>query len=69
MPEPAIATRLIDLSVARGWSMRHLGRISGVDYSYLARLKRGEADPNRVSHDILTRLAKVLGVELTLEQG
>jgi transcriptional regulator with XRE-family HTH domain len=69
MAESPIATRLINLSVQRGWSMRHLGRLSGVDYSYLARLKRGAADPNHVSHDVLIRLAGVLGVELTLEQN
>lgn len=68
MPEPVIATRLINLAVERGWSMRHLGRLSGVDYSYLARIKRLDADPAKVNHDVLTRLTKVLGVELTLDK-
>lgn len=65
-PEPLIM-RLISLSVEKGWSMRHLGRLSGVDYSYLARLKRGASDPTVVSLSVSSRLAKALEVEITLE--
>jgi transcriptional regulator with XRE-family HTH domain len=61
MTQSSLGRYLLTRRTEVGMSRRHLGRLSGVDQSYIARLEKGEMQ--HPSTKILAKLIKALGIE------
>lgn len=62
-----IGSKIQELRVQRGLSVRQLAEMSGVIYSNISKIENGRYN---VSVDILGKIADALGVELTMiEKG
>jgi transcriptional regulator with XRE-family HTH domain len=58
-----IGSKIQELRVLRGLSVRQLAEMSGVIYSNISKIENGRYN---VSVDILGKIADALGVELTM---
>jgi transcriptional regulator with XRE-family HTH domain len=58
-----IGSKIQELRVQRGLSVRQLAEMSGVIYSNISKIENGRYN---VSVDILGKIADALGVELTM---
>jgi ribosome-binding protein aMBF1 (putative translation factor) len=58
-----IALEVLRHRTDRGWSQRKLGEVLGMTQPQVARLERGDVNPNM---DTLIRVASGLGIELTI---